>query len=58
MNAARGSARLVQSIRVLTHRTTEVRIGVDESSSRAAEIEAALNHIAVTPFTPPTASQR
>ena len=58
MNSAPVSARMVESIRVLAHRATEVRIGVDESSSRAAEIEAALNHIAVTPFTPPTASQR
>ena len=44
---ARVSARMVESIRVLTQRATQVRIGVDESSSRAAEIEAALNHIAV-----------
>lgn len=43
----RVSSRMVESIRVLTHRATEVRIGVDESSARAAEIEAALNHIAV-----------
>ncbi|NDD40950.1 MAG: hypothetical protein EB082_21475, partial [Verrucomicrobia bacterium] len=38
----RVSSRMVESIRVLTHRATEVRIGVDESSARAAEIEAAL----------------
>ena len=44
---ARVSARMIESIRALNQRATEVRIGVDESSSRAAEIEAALNHIAL-----------
>ncbi len=44
---ARVSARMVESIHALTQRATEVRIGVDESSARAAEIESALNHIAL-----------
>ena len=43
---ARVSARMIESIRALTQRATDVRIGVDESSARAAEIESALHHIA------------